>query len=128
MTATALHTVTLTHAETPPSLNTMGMRGSYWKSQSAKKRWQLTLGMLLIESRLPRALECVEASAVLRFPARRQRDEGNFRWLLEKALGDSLVPLWIANDTPDRYRFFGVEFDPEPGPALTTITVIGRGA
>lgn len=128
MTATALHTVELVYRDTPPSLNGMGLRGSHWKVTAAKKQWQQTLGLLLIESRLPRALTSVEASAVLRFPTRRRRDEGNFRWLLEKALGDALVPHWIPDDTPDRYRFFGVEFDPETGPALTGVTVIGRPA
>jgi hypothetical protein len=119
-------TATLTHRATPPSLNQMGLRGSHWKVNAAKKQWQLTLGLLLLKAELPRKLDRVEASAVLRFPTRRRRDEGNFRWLLEKALGDSLVPRWLPDDTPDRYRFFGIEFDPECGTPLTTLTVIGR--
>lgn len=120
-------TATLVYNAVPPSLNTTGTRGSHWKAHRAKKQWQETLGWLLIASELPCGLESVEASAILRFPVQRRRDEGNFRWLLEKALGDALVDTQhIADDTPDRYRFFGVEFDQETGPAQTTITIVGR--
>ena len=122
------HTVELVYADVPPSLNRVGTRGSHWAVTSAKARWHSIFAVLLVEARLPRHLDVVEASAVLRFPTRRRRDEGNFRWLIEKALGDALVPRWLPDDTPDRYRFFGVEFDPERGPRRTTLTVIGRAA
>jgi hypothetical protein len=118
---------TLTHGATPPSLNQIGTRGSRWAVHRAKKQWQHTLEMLLLEAGLP-ALETVEASAVLRFPTRRRRDAGNHSWLLEKALGDALVPRWLPDDTADRFRFFGVEFDDEQGTPLTIVTIIGRAA
>lgn len=66
----------------------------------------------------------VRASAVLRFPKRRRRDEGNFRAPLEKALGDALQHRGIiADDTPDHFTFGELTFDPEPGPSRTTITM-----
>src|SRR5947207_1933958 len=67
--------------------------------------------MLLLAEQLPRRLERVEASAVLTFPTRRRRDEGNYRALLEKALGDALVEgRWLVDDTPERFTFGTVSF------------------
>jgi hypothetical protein len=68
--------------DTPPSLNVVA--GRRWDWAKAKRRWQSDLGLLLMAERLPRGLQRVEASAVLTFPTRRRRDEGNFRSLLEK--------------------------------------------
>lgn len=104
-------TATIWVAATPPSLNVIAGRGSRFAFSRAKRRWQTELGMLLLAERLPRDLEHVEASAVLTFPTRRRRDEGNFRTLIEKSLGDVLVEGgWLADDTPDRYRFAAVTF------------------
>ena len=48
---------------------------------------------------------------MLRFPARRRRDSGNYRVMLEKALGDALVEGgWLPDDTPEHYEFGGVTF------------------
>jgi len=96
---------------TPPSLNVIAGRGSRFEFASAKRRWQSDLGVLLMAEAVPRGLERVEASAVLSFPTRRRRDEGNYRTLLEKALGDALVEGgWLPDDTPDRFRFGRVRF------------------
>jgi hypothetical protein len=119
-----VHTIAvLVHADTPPSLNRMGTRGSHWATSRAKKQWQQNLGMLLLVNRIPRNLQHVTASAVLRFPTRRRRDEDNHSWLLAKALGDALVNGWLPDDTPEHFRFAGLTFDPEPGPRRTTITL-----
>lgn len=127
MSAAGRPTVTLAYQDVPPSLNRLGTRGSHWEVGKAKRRWQEILEGLLLGSGLPRGLTSVEASALLRFPVVRRRDSGNFSWLIEKALGDSLVRGgWLADDTADEFRFFGVEFDSELGPARTVITVIGR--
>jgi len=96
---------------TPPSLNVIAGRGSRFEFASAKRRWQSDFGVLLMAEAVPRGLERVEASAVLSFPTRRRRDEGNYRTLLEKALGDALVEGgWLPDDTPDRFRFGRVRF------------------
>jgi hypothetical protein len=116
----------LSLSATPPSLNSMGTRGSRHIVTRAKQAWQEDLGRMLKVIRQPRDLQEVHATAVLRFPSRRDRDEGNFRWLLEKALGDALVPRYLPEDTPDHYRFKGVDFDPERGPALTVVTLAYR--
>jgi hypothetical protein len=116
-------TTVLVYADTPPSLNRMGTRGSHWTTTSAKTQWQQDIGMLLLAHRVPRNLHHVTASAVLRFPVRRGRDEDNHAWLLAKALGDALVNGWLPDDTPEHFHFTGLTFDPEPGPRRTTITL-----
>lgn len=104
--------------ETPPSLNRVA--GRRWEWTKAKRRWQTDLGVLLMAERLPRGLQRVEASAVLTFPTNRRRDEGNYRSLLEKSLGDALVEGgWLDDDTPDYFAFNAVTF--ALGSARTTL-------
>ena len=119
--------VMIRYDDVPPSLNTTGTRGSHWVATRLKKRWQTTLEGLLMGSGLPRSLERVEASAFLRFPVRRVRDEGNYRWLLEKSLGDALVNGgWLVDDSSVRFRFGRVEFEGEPGSARTVVRLDAR--
>jgi hypothetical protein len=106
--------------DTPPSLNVVA--GRRWDWTKAKRRWQTDLGVLLMAERLPRGLQRVEASAVLTFPTRRRRDEGNYRSLLEKSLGDALVEgRWLDDDTPDRFSFGAVTF--ALGASRTTVNL-----
>jgi hypothetical protein len=91
---------------TPPSLNKVGFQSHWTKARKAKRDWEQWLSIALLEQRVPRGLKRVEATATLRFKVRRRRDEGNHRALLEKALGDVLqAGGWLADDTPDFYRF-----------------------
>jgi len=71
-----------------------------------------------MEQAVPRGLSCVNARATLQFKQRRRRDEGNFRVILEKALGDALVEGgWLKDDTAEQYRFGGLELSaPHPEP------------
>lgn len=111
-------------AETPPSLNRFGSvgGGTYYLYRRLKKEWQETLGVALMAAGVPRGLGKVSATATMRFSTRRKRDEGNFRWLLEKALGDTLVNGgWLADDDAAAFTFGAVTFDPEPGDPLTVI-------
>jgi hypothetical protein len=104
-------TATLHLATTPPSLNAIAGRSNRFAFNGAKKRWQQDLGVALMVEAVPRKLQRVEASAVLSFTTARRRDEGNFRVLLEKALGDILVEGgWLADDTPEHFRFGAVDF------------------
>lgn len=119
-------TVTLTYGDTPKSLNVVGTRSNHWAVNSQKKLWQGIFEGLLMASGLPRGLDSAEASAVLRFPTRRRRDVDNHSFILAKSLGDAMSSAWIEDDTPAFWKFWGVEFAPAPGPALTTVTVIGR--
>lgn len=111
----------------PPSLNAVGSRGNAvgaWRRwQDEKAKWELVLAAKLGWSPAP-AWRLARCSAHLRFPTRRRRDEGNFRVLLEKALGDALVKrLWLPDDDHQRYRFERVHFDPLTGPERTLVVV-----
>lgn len=108
---------------TPPSLNRMGARGNPRVFHRHKKQWQQDIEMLLLAARTTRPLPGpVTVEAVLRFPVRRRRDEGNFRSLLEKATGDALVNGgWIPDDTPELYRFKAVTFEEVSGEPRTQL-------
>jgi hypothetical protein len=111
-------------AETPPSLNRFGSvgGGTYYLYRRLKKDWEKTLGVALMAAGVPRGLGKVSATATVRFHTRRKRDEGNFRYLLEKTLGDTLVNGgWLADDDADAFTFGAVTFDPELGDPLTVV-------
>jgi hypothetical protein len=107
--------------DTPPSINAVGSRGHWRTWHGLKTRWQRNIEALLMAEGLPRPLPgAVRATAELRFPTARRRDEGNYRPLL--ALGDALVNgRWIADDTPDLYSFGVVTFDATAGAARTIL-------
>ncbi len=95
---------------TPKSFNQIGYRSHWSVGRAEKQRWEGFLGIALMEARVPRKLKRVEATAALRFKQQRRRDSGNFRPLIEKALGDILVSGgWLEDDTADLYRFGEVE-------------------
>jgi hypothetical protein len=100
---------TLSVPAVPPSLNQIGYRSHWAVGRKAKQEWELWLLTVLLEQRVPKGLASVKASATIRFTQRRRRDEGNFRALLEKALGDVLQRGWIEDDTTEHYRFGRVE-------------------
>lgn len=110
--------------QTPPSLNALGTRGSHWVVTRAKREWQQIFEGCLLAGHVQRQLGLVRASAVMRFPTRRRRDEGNYRWLLEKALGDALTNGgWLEDDTADLFRFAQLDFDAEVGAPRTLVTL-----
>ncbi len=101
---------TLAIPGTPPSFNAIGYRSHWAVGRQEKLRWQGWLSIALMEQKVPRRLKSVSVTATLRFKQRRRRDEGNFRVILEKALGDALVEgNWLLDDTSDLYRFGRVE-------------------
>lgn len=101
---------TLSIPGTPPSYNTL-VHAHWRKNQRAKQDWQQRCEIVLMEARVPKGLTLVTATALLHFKQYRRRDEGNFRVVLEKALGDALVNGgWLPDDTPDHYRFERLRF------------------
>jgi hypothetical protein len=91
---------------TPPSFNAIGYHSHWSRGHHHKALWQTEIEYLLMERRLPHQLRRVEAKATIYFKQRRRRDEGNFRVIVEKALGDALVNgRWLPDDTPDHYSF-----------------------
>lgn len=110
--------------DVPPSMNSVssGYRGNPYVAARLKRQWEGIFAVLFMAARLPRGLTMVEASASLRFPVKRPRDEGNFRMVLEKVLGDALVKGgFISDDTPDFYRFSQLQFEDAKGPKRTTV-------
>jgi hypothetical protein len=96
----------LIYDDVPPSMNTNAIRSNWRGFHKHKKHWQGLLGMLLLKEQVPRGATHVRANAALQFKVRRKRDEGNFRVLIEKALGDALQEVGvIADDTPEFYEF-----------------------
>lgn len=117
------HTAMLSIPGTPPSYNVTAQ--AHWtKHRKVKREWQQHLETALMVERLPRDLLRLEATAYMIFRQRRRRDEGNFRVILEKALGDALVNgRWLEDDTADRYEFGQVTLYEEPGDAITVVNL-----
>lgn len=106
------------HHGSPPSLNLAAAGGSNpWVFDGVKKVWQKRMAEMLEQSGLPRPLERVVAEGMICFPTRHGRDQGNFRFLLEKALGDALqegfagvsTGGWLTDDEfyPEVHYEFG---------------------
>lgn len=111
--------VELEFGNVPPSINTR--RGEHWaKTRKRKQDWQDWFFLALLEQKVPK-LKKVHATAAIRLPRSRRRDEGNYRDVLEKALGDALQLQWLADDTPEFFTFGEVTFDKEPGRSRTIV-------
>jgi hypothetical protein len=106
---------------TPPSINNLShAHWTRWRRE--KQAWEGFCMIALLHRRVPKGLGAAHATASLRFPARRRRDEGNFRAILEKALGDALHGGgWIEDDTPEFFTFGELVFERETGEAVTRI-------
>lgn len=112
--------------ESPPSLNaaSLGSRGAHMKFHRTKKHWEGMFVIALMQAKVPKKLVRVHATAVCRFASKRKRDEGNFRFMVEKALGDALqINGNLADDTPDQFTFGALTFNPEKGTPLTKVTL-----
>lgn len=119
-------TTVLTWTDVPPSMNekSSGYGANHHAAARTKKTWEGIAMVMLLQGKVPKDLAWVRVSAVMRFPDKRKRDEGNFRLVIEKALGDALQGGgWLRDDTPDQYRFTQVSFDPEKGPRQMTLTL-----
>lgn len=121
-------TATLRIPETPPSFNAIGLHSHWAAGRRHKKQWQEWLETALMAEAVPRGFASCTASARMQFPQRRRRDEGNFRVILEKALGDALVNGgWIPDDTGDQYRFGAVTLAaPSPSPETIVTLALSR--
>jgi hypothetical protein len=62
------------------------------------------------------------------FPDRRRRDQGNHRFIVEKALGDALVAGgWLPDDTWEHYEFGGLAMRVERGESWTRLMLFPSG-
>lgn len=93
----------------PPSMNTKasGYRSNWRAASASKRRCENLLRPLLIGTDLPmdKSIRYVVADVLLTFPThRKSRDSGNFRVVLEKALGDVLQERWLVDDSHEHFR------------------------
>ena len=123
MTVAELTEVTLDIPGTPPSYNVTAH--AHWQRvRREKQKWQRDCEIALMAARIPRGLGSVLASGRLEFKQNRRRDEGNFRVILEKALGDALVNGgWIEDDTPEHYQFGKLEIVAPAHRPRTLVTI-----
>jgi Holliday junction resolvase RusA-like endonuclease len=108
----------------PPSMNSSasGYRGNHFAAARMKANWEGQIAVALIQAKVPKGLWAVRVMGELKVPDRRRRDIGNFRMLLEKALGDVLVKLGhIPDDTPEHYAFNELTFEYEKGVRRTIL-------
>lgn len=103
------------HLGAPESFNVFASGG--WEAyQGAKKRWHVVLDPLLRAGELPLGLAHVMVEGECSFGDDRERDQGNHRVVIEKALGDVLVEGgWLAGDKWHQYEFGGLRRVEEPG-------------
>lgn len=111
------------HMGQPPSVNPLGS-GNPAGYQAQKHQWQALLGDLLAASDLPKGLAHVLVEGEATFPTRQRRDQGNHRFMLEKALGDALVDGgWLEDDDWSRYEFGNLVASYEKGVSVTRLVL-----
>lgn len=132
----------LTHHGTPPSFNVFGSGANRFTYQGYKQAWQARFLELLDESGLPRELDYVLVEGELCFPQKaggKGRDQGNFKVVLEKAMGDALEQggyvgfrkpdgLFVPNDNWEHYEFGSLAYRIVPGECWTRLLVMPRAA
>lgn len=111
------------HLGAPPSLNVFGS-GNQRVYQSWKKAWSGAFAALLQDAHLPKPLAGVLVEGRVCFPTRLRRDQGNYRFLLEKALGDTLTEGgWLADDDWSQYEFGNLAYVYEKGRSWTELVL-----
>lgn len=121
------------HLGAPPSFNVMASgvgASSPMIYATQKKRWQGVLASRLAASSLPRGLARVVVEGEVTFPDRARRDQGNYRVLVEKALGDALVHGggevpggWLEDDDWSRFEFGNLTQVHEAGRSATRLVL-----
>jgi hypothetical protein len=116
----------LGHYGQPPSYNAVG--GGRGTGSAAmvgaqmKQAWQRIFADLLAASGFPRPQERIFVEGEAVFPDRGRRDQGNFRVVIEKALGDALHEGgWLEDDDWDRYEFGNLVKRYQPGVSATRL-------
>jgi hypothetical protein len=115
-----------THIGAPPSLSVMDTNGA-WVYSAYKKAWTALLFEQLQQTGLPQGLEHVLVEGECTFPDRRRRDQGNHRFMVEKAMGDALTTGgYLEDDDWSRYEFGGLAQRYEKGVSRTRLLVFPR--
>lgn len=116
------------HLGAPPSLNIFGS-GNRRVYQEWKKAWSDVFAELLRTSPLPRPVAHIQVEGRVCFPDRKARDQGNYRFLLEKALGDTLTAGgWLLDDDWSRFEFGNLAYVYEKGRSWTELVLFPEAA
>lgn len=119
----------MAHVGTPQSIRGFGSGANHFQYQTMKHKWQDRLSALLFDAAVPTGLAHVLAEGQVCFPDRRRRDQGNYRFILEKALGDALTEgLWLPDDDWDHYEFGRLRYAYAPREAWTALTIYATRA
>lgn len=114
------------HVGAPESFNVMAGRDPN-VYRSIIDKWAPVLREALEASGLPKGLAGVMVEGEVSFGDRVERDAGNHRVMIEKALGDVLTRGgWLESDTWERYEFGGLQRRDEPGVSRTRIMIFPR--
>lgn len=114
----------MAHVGTPMSLNNNGAAANSFSYQTSKKKWEGRLTQLLVDAQVPRSLKYVFVEGQMCFADSARRDQGNFRFMVEKALGDALVAGgWLPDDSWEFYEFGRLHYAYEKGTAWTALTL-----
>ena len=120
------------HLGAPPSMNSGNHSMHPQAYQALKHAWQDALKASLDASGLPRGLARVTVEGMVGFPTLANRDQGNHRWMIEKALGDTLVVGgWLPDDRfyPDAiYEFGGLSAVHDKGRSWTRLMIFPTAA
>ena len=129
------------HLGAPPSMNDGGSGMDRMQFYELKRAWMRAIAIALAESGLERGLEAVNVEVLIGFDRYQERDEGNVRWMIEKALGDVLVhgflddrPRsrleirggWLTDDTfwpTRRYSMGNLQGQHTPGESWTKLRI-----
>lgn len=108
------------HHGFPSSFNIGGSGRNHFAYQNEKKMWSAFFIEAMDTIGLPRGLGKIHVEGTLTFPTRRMNatgpDQGNFRFSLEKFLGDALEEGgWIKSDNWLTYTFGNLEWRYEKG-------------
>lgn len=115
------------HLGAPPSMNAGGSGHNRFDFQAIKGAWQARILEGLRETSLPKGLAWVMVEARCCFPDRARRDQGNFRWMFEKAMGDALKKGgYLADDDWDHYEFGNLQRIYQKGRSFIEVIVFPR--
>jgi hypothetical protein len=108
----------------PPSMNDIIGQGSRWRYTAEKKKWGKLLQQALLDAGLGSCAR-VFAEGEVTFPSRIKHDQGNYRFMLEKALGDALQTVGVLlDDSWDFYSFGNLAATYEKGVRRTRLLLM----
>jgi hypothetical protein len=113
----------IAHFGTPKSLNVFASSRNEFTYLRAKQMWEERIVELLRDAQLePAGRFLVEGEMC--FPDKIRRDQGNYRFIIEKAMGDALTSEgYLEDDDWSRYEFGNLTYRYEKGVSCTRLVL-----